>query len=137
MQARSVGVITGACAVGCTRAGQFCGSRSVARVRCIFPHTRAYTHLMVSVTTSRVERSYTHIVSTLHSGRCVIRLSVEGDGRSLVGRLHPPLKGGWPLRTPPLINIPSLSAKPLNGSGLINRIHAKGLGLTEEGGTRG
>ena len=23
------------------------------------------------------------------------------DGRSLVGRLHPPLKGGWPLRTPP------------------------------------
>ena len=23
------------------------------------------------------------------------------DGRSLVGRLQPPLKGGWPLRTPP------------------------------------
>ena len=23
------------------------------------------------------------------------------DGRSLVGRVHPPLKGKWPLRTPP------------------------------------
>ena len=33
------------------------------------------------------------------------------DGRSLVGRLHPPLKEGAPLHTPPLINIPSLSAK--------------------------
>ena len=98
---RSVGVITGACAVGCTCAGQSCGSRTAARVRCIFPPTRAYTHLMVSVTTSRVERSYTHIVSTLHPGRGVIRLGVEGDGRSLVGRLHPPLKGGWPLHTPP------------------------------------
>ena len=40
------------------------------------------------------------------------------DGRSLVGGLRPPLKGGWPLRTPPVINIPSLSAKPWNGSGL-------------------